>query len=61
MTDIKETEQLEDLEGDVQSPEARTRTFKSTRELGEWIALIQPKVMQVQPIQGGGHVLNWRN
>jgi hypothetical protein len=48
------------LEGQVQTPEARSKVFNSARELGEYLSMTNPRVIQVVTTQEGKYVLSWR-
>jgi hypothetical protein len=48
------------LEGQIQTPEARSKVFNSTRELGEYLSMTNPRVIQVVTTQEGKYVLSWR-
>lgn len=60
MTNIEE-DNTPELEGEVQIPDARQKIYGSVKELGEWLALTNPKMCKVEPTQDGRHLVMWRS
>ncbi len=48
------------LEGQIQTPEARSKVFNSARALGEYLSVTNPHIIQVVTTQEGKYVLSWR-